>query len=164
MTTLYTGGDSMANANLKTKKTAASVSSFIDKIKDEKRKNDCLKVLALMQSAVGAEPKMWGENVVGFGDYHYKYESGRENDWFMTGFSPRKENLTLYFMTGFAKYGPLLAKLGKHKTGKGCLYIKDLDDVDTKVLSELISCAARDLSNQQQRVTRFEVERKSKTK
>jgi hypothetical protein len=163
MTILYTWGDSMANANLKTKKTAASVSSFIDKIQDEKRKNDCRKVLALMQSAVGAEPKMWGENVVGFGDYHYKYESGRENDWFMTGFSPRKENLTLYFMTGFAKYGPLLARLGKHKTGKGCLYIKDLDDIDTKVLSELVSNAARDLSNQQKRVTRFESERKSKT-
>jgi hypothetical protein len=146
MTTLYTGDGSMANANLKTKKTAASVSGFIDKIKDEKRKNDCLKVLALMRSAVGAEPKMWGENVVGFGDYHYKYESGRENDWFMTGFSPRKENLTLYFMTGFAKYGALLAKLGKHKTGKGCIYIKDLNDIDTEVLSELIRTAARDLS------------------
>ena len=94
MAKLYTRGGPMANADLKTKKTSASVSSFIDRIEDQKRRNDCRKVLALMQSAVGAEPKMWGENVVGFGDYHYKYESGRENDWFMTGFSPRTQDLS----------------------------------------------------------------------
>lgn len=146
MAILYTSGGPMANADLKTKKTDESVSKFIDNIKDEKRRNDCRKVLALMQSAVGAEPKMWGKSVVGFGDYHYKYESGRENDWFMTGFSPRKQNLTLYFMTGVEQYAPLLARLGKHKTGKGCLYIKNLDDIDTSVLSELVRSVARDLS------------------
>jgi hypothetical protein len=98
-----------------------------------------------MQNAIKAEPRMWGANVVGFGDYHYRYDSGRENDWFIAGFSPRKQNLTLYLMAGVERYRQLLGRLGKHKTGKGCLYIKDLDDVDLDVLSELVTSAARDL-------------------
>ena len=135
----------MANAELKTKKTTASVSAFIDSIPDQKRREDCRKVATLMQNAIKAEPRMWGANVVGFGDYHYRYDSGRENDWFIAGFSPRKQNLTLYLMTGVERYRQLLGRLGKHKTGKGCLYIKDLDDVDLDVLSELVTSAARDL-------------------
>ena len=135
----------MANADLKTKKTKASVSKFIDDIPDEKRRADCRRVLDIMKKATGDEPKMWGSSVVGFGDYHYKYESGRENDWFVTGFSPRKDSLTLYFMTGIERYKAILARLGKHKTGKGCLYIKNLDEVDTGVLAELVKTSAKDL-------------------
>lgn len=136
----------MANAELKTKKTDVSVSGFIDSIKDERRREDCRKIASIMEKATGAKPKMWGSSVVGFGDYHYKYESGRENDWFVMGFSPRKEALTLYFMTGTQPYAALLQKLGKHKTGKGCLYIKSMDDVDIKVLSELATRSSKDLT------------------
>ena len=135
----------MPNADLKTKKTTQSVSRFIDDIEDEGRREDCRRVLDLMMKATGAEPKMWGESVVGFGDYHYRYDSGRENDWFVTGFSPRKQNLTLYFMTGLDRYESLLKRLGKHKTGKGCLYIRNLDDIDIGVLRELVTTSARDL-------------------
>ena len=135
----------MANADLKTKKTTASVSKFLDSIEDPKRRDDCRRVLEIMEKATGAEGKMWGSSVVGFGDYHYKYESGRENDWFVTGFSPRKDSLTLYFMTGVERYKSLLGQLGKHKTGKGCLYIKSLADVDVKVLKDLVTTSARDL-------------------
>ena len=135
----------MANADLKTKKTQASVSKFIDSIEDEKRRDDCRRLVDIMKKATKAEPKMWGSSVVGFGDYHYKYESGRENDWFVTGFSPRKDSLTLYFMTGIEPYKQLLSKLGKHKTGKGCLYIKTLDDVDGNVLKQLVATSAQDL-------------------
>ena len=135
----------MANADLKTKKTSASVSDFIDGIADEEKRQDCRHLVSLMKIATKAEPKMWGPNVVGFGDYHYKYESGRENDWFVAGFSPRKQNLTLYFMTGTERYKAILDRLGKHKTGKGCLYVKNLADVDTEVLSELVSTSTRDL-------------------
>ena len=135
----------MANADLKTKKTSASVSKFLESIEDAKRRDDCRRVLEIMEKATGAEGKMWGSSVVGFGDYHYKYESGRENDWFVTGFSPRKESLTLYFMTGIEPYKSLLGKLGKHKTGKGCLYIKNLADVDMNVLEVLITTSVGDL-------------------
>jgi hypothetical protein len=136
----------MSNADLKTKKTAASVPDFIESIPDEEKRKDCRRLLTLMKKATRADPKMWGASVVGFGDYHYKYESGRENDWFVTGFSPRKQNLTLYFMTGTERYKDILGRLGKHKTGKGCLYIKSLDDVDQDVLTELIQTSARDLA------------------
>jgi len=106
----------MANADLKTKKTQASVSKFIDSIADEKRREDCRRVVDIMKKATDAEPKMWGSSVVGFGDYHYKYESGRENDWFVTGFSPRKDSLTLYFMTGIEPYKQALEAQGKKFT------------------------------------------------
>ena len=136
----------LANAELKTKKTTASVSSYIDGIGDAKRRADCRKVMKVMKAATKSEPRMWGEHLVGFGDYHYKYESGREADWFVTGFASRKAALTLYFMTGIQPYKSLLDKLGKHATGKGCLHIKNLDDIDTSVLSELINSSARDLA------------------
>lgn len=125
-------------AELKTKPTIASVSEFLDAIEDDERRRDCLAVAKIMKKATGAEPKMWGPSIIGFGDHHYKYESGRELDWFLTGFSPRKNDLTLYIMPGFARYEDLMAKLGKHKTGKSCLYIKRLADVDQTVLRTLV--------------------------
>jgi hypothetical protein len=125
-------------AELKTKATDASVTKFLQTIKDKQRRQDCLTILGLMRKAAGAEPKMWGTNIVGFGDYHYVYASGREGDWFVTGFSPRKQNLTLYVMGGFAQHTELLNKLGKHKMGKGCLYINTLGDVHLPTLRNLI--------------------------
>lgn len=126
-------------AELKTKKTNLSVDKFIESISDFDTRNDCWTLLNMMKQITKAEPQMWGESIIGFGNYHYKYESGREGDWFITGFSPRKQNLTLYMMTGFNEYETMLKKLGKHKTGKSCLYIHKLDDVDINVLKELIS-------------------------
>lgn len=126
-------------AELKTKKTNLSVDKFIESISDFYTRNDCWTLLNMMKQITKAEPQMWGESIIGFGNYHYKYESGREGDWFITGFSPRKQNLTLYMMTGFNEYEAMLKKLGKHKTGKSCLYIHKLDDVDINVLKELIS-------------------------
>jgi hypothetical protein len=125
-------------AELKTKATDASVTKFLQTIKDKQRRQDCLTILGLMRKAAAAEPKMWGTNIVGFGDYHYVYASGREGDWFVTGFSPRKQNLTLYVMGGFAQHTELLNKLGKHKMGKGCLYINTLGDVHLPTLRNLI--------------------------
>lgn len=123
-------------AELKTKVTKASVEKFLQGIRDEQKREECFQILKLMKRATKAEPKMWGPSIVGFGDHHYVYESGREGDWFMAGFSPRVQNLTLYAMGGFDPQ--LLKKLGKHKTGKGCLYISRLEDVDRKVLYQLI--------------------------
>ncbi len=125
-------------AELKTKLNDASVEEFLNKIEDEKRRKDCFTVLKLMQKITKAKPKMWGTGIVGFGDYRYKYASGREGDWFLTGFSPRKQNLTLYIISGFSKYDELMSKLGKHKTGKSCLYINRLEDINQEVLKELI--------------------------
>jgi len=126
-------------AELKTKKNNASVETFIKSIKDEQVKADCREIIKMMKHATKAEPKMWGANIVGFGEYHYKYASGREADWFLTGFSPRKQNLTLYIMSGFDRYDEILAKLGKSSQGKSCLYIKRLADIDKKTLKELIA-------------------------
>lgn len=125
-------------AELKTKRNKGDVKAFLNGVPDEKRRNDSFTVLELMKQVTGANPEMWGENIIGFGSYSYKYESGREGDWFLTGFSPRKQNLTLYIMSGFKEYDQLLRKLGKHTTGKSCLYIKKMDDVNREVLEELI--------------------------
>ncbi len=125
-------------AELKTKPTKQSVKDFVDAIKDEQRKKDCRTVSRIMKRITKANPKMWGPGMVGFGSYHYKYASGREGDWFLTGFAPRKQNLTLYIMSGFEKYSALLKKLGKHQIAQSCLYVKRLDDVDMDVLTELI--------------------------
>ena len=125
-------------AELKTKKNEASVTKFLDGVKGEKKRQDSYTILKLMQQITKAEPKMWGTSIIGFGSYHYKYASGREGDWFVTGFSPRKQNLTLYIMSGFSKYPDLLKKLGKFKTSKGCLYIKKIEDIDIATLKELI--------------------------
>jgi len=125
-------------AELKTKLNDASVTDFLNKIEDEEKRADSFEIVKLMQQVTKQEPKMWGSSIIGFGHTHYIYESGREGDWFITGFSPRKQNLTLYVMGSFNPQVDLLEKLGKHKTGVGCLYINKLKDVDVKVLKELI--------------------------
>lgn len=124
-------------AELKTKATKASVEKFLEGIKDEKKRQDCYQIIKIMKRATKAEPKMWGTSIIGFGDRHYVYESGRELDWFIAGFSPRAQNLTLYMMGGLDSEA--LKKLGKYKMGKGCLYINKLEDVDLKALHELIA-------------------------
>jgi hypothetical protein len=129
-------------AELKTKINDVSIHDFINNIPDENKRTDCNTLLDLMIRITGEQPKMWGDSIVGFGQYHYKYESGREGDWFITGFSPRKSNLTLYLMDGFTGYEELLQKLGKHKTGKSCLYLKTLKDVNIDVLSDMIAASA----------------------
>lgn len=127
-------------AELKTKATRASVSAFLETIPDANRRRDCKALVRMMKKATKARPKMWGASIVGFGDVHYRYASGREIDWFRAGFSPRKDALTLYLTSGagWRNQADLMAKLGKHKTGKGCLYIKQLSDIDVKVLERLI--------------------------
>ena len=126
-------------AELKTKVNKASVEDFLNAIKDDGVRKDCLEILKIMKQVTKEEPKMWGASIVGFGSYHYVGKSGREGDWFLTGFSPRKQNLTLYLMGGFDVEKELLKELGKHKTSVGCLYIKKLDDVDRKVLKKLVA-------------------------
>jgi len=122
-------------AELKTKKTEASVEDFLNKIKDQETRRDCFEIAKIMKQTTRSEPKMWGSSIVGFGSRRLKYASGRELDWMLTGFSPRKANITLYILSGFENQDTLLKKLGKYSTGKGCLYIKKLKDVDTKVLN-----------------------------
>ncbi len=124
---------------LKTKVNDASVTKFLNTIEDETIRKDCIEIMKLMKQVTKEEPRMWGESIVGFGSYHYKGASGREGDWMLTGFSPRKQNLTIYIIAGFEKHAALLKKLGKHSTSRGCLYIKKLEDVDKKLLKELVS-------------------------
>ncbi|MDH4014389.1 MAG: hypothetical protein C0629_00290 [Chromatiales bacterium] len=125
-------------ATQKTRETAASVEEFLNGIENRTRREDGLAMLDLMREVTGEEARMWGGSIVGFGSYHYVYESGREGDAMLTGFSPRKQNLAIYVMPGFSAYDSLLDKLGKHKTGKSCLYINKLADVDLKVLKTLV--------------------------
>lgn len=125
-------------AELKTKETKASVGGFLKQIPDAARRKDAGKILAMMKS-VTKEPRMWGSSIIGFGRLHYRYASGREGDWFKAGFSPRKDSFTLYLCGGFEPHADLMAKLGKYKTGVGCLYVKKLDDVDDKVLRQLVA-------------------------
>jgi hypothetical protein len=136
-------------AELKTKPTKASVEAFLKRIADDGRREDCVTLVKIMKQATRAEPKMWGPGIVGFGIYRYKYASGREGEWFLTGFAPRKRDLTLYIMTGFEHYEALLAKLGKHKSSKSCLYIKRLADVDLRILKELVTASVRYLKKTQ---------------
>jgi hypothetical protein len=131
-----------AMAEAKTKMTDTSVDAFLDAIEDERKREDCRALVKMMKSATRAEPKMWGANIVGFGQYRYKYASGQQGDWPLVAFSPRKQNITLYIMSGFDDYDALLGKLGKHSTGKACLYIKRLSDVDQGVLKELVKQSA----------------------
>ncbi len=125
-------------AENKTKATKASVTEFINAIDDKEKRADARKVAAMMRKATGKRAQMWGPSIVGYGTYHYKYESGREGDFMITGFSPRKQALTVYILAGFERYDSLMARLGKYKTGKSCLYIKRLSDVDEDVLQQLI--------------------------
>lgn len=134
-------------AELKTKINDASVHEFINSIKDDEKNKFALKVLNMMKSVTKNQPKMWGTSIIGFGTYHYKYASGREGDWMQVGFSPRKQAMTLYIMSGFSKYDDLLSKLGKFKTGKSCLYIKKENDVDWEVLKELVSQSVKYIKN-----------------
>jgi len=134
-------------AQLKTARTDASVDDFIDGIEDEGRREDCRTLLRLMARVTERGPAMWSASIVGFGSYHYRYESGREGDWFLTGFSPRKQNLTLYIMAGFDRYASLLARLGRHDTGKSCLYVKRLSDIDLDVLEELVAASVEHMRN-----------------
>ena len=136
-------------AELKTKQTDASVKDFLNQIPDKQRRDDCFAVAKMMEEATGAKPKMWGTSIVGFGSYRYKYASGREGDWMMIGFSPRKNDLTIYLITGFQKHPELMEQLGKHKASKGsCLYIKRLDDVHVPTLKKLIKASVKQLKSQ----------------
>jgi len=128
-------------AEPKTKKTEASVSDFIAAIKDAEKQKDARVLLRLMQRATGEKPKMWGTSIIGFGDMHYRSASGREGDWFLVGFSPRAQNLTVYLMAGIKKHKPLLAKLGKHKVGMSCLYLGRFTDIDLAVLEAILERA-----------------------
>jgi hypothetical protein len=125
-------------AELKTKENSKNVLEFIESLNDEQKKKDSLELLALMKEVTGSEPKMWGDSIIGFGNYHYKYASGREGDWFLTGFSPRKQNMTIYLMCELEKQPGLSEELGKFKIGKSCLYFKQLGDLNTEVLKKLI--------------------------
>jgi Domain of unknown function (DU1801) len=125
-------------AEQKTKPTGKNVNAFLDGIADQSRRTECYAMVDMMKRVTGTEPKIWGTGLVGFGNYHYKYASGHEGDCFITGFASRKSALTLYITAGLERFPKLLEKLGKHKAGKGCLYIKNLDDVNLSVLEDLL--------------------------
>ncbi len=125
-------------SELKTQPTKASVEKFINQVPDEARREDCRQVARIMEEITGEKPTMWGPSIVGFGTYHYKYASGREGDWPIAAFSPRKQDLTLYLLPGFTEQADLMKQLGKHRTGKSCLYIKRLSDVHLPTLKKLI--------------------------
>lgn len=129
----------MSNNQNKTQLTEASVVEHLMQIDDAQKRADCFKIKEMMERIVGAPAQMWGTSIVGFGHYHYKYDSGREGDFMRSGFAARKANIVLYIMSGFSEYDSLLEKLGKHKHGKGCLYIKRLSDLDESALEEIIT-------------------------
>ena len=133
-------------AELKTKATKQSVTEFLNKIPDAQRREDCFALAKIMEEVTGSKPQMWGPSIVGFGNYHYKYESGRGGDWLMTGFSPRQQDLTGYVMMGFEKHGALMKQLGKHRTSKSCLYIKRLSDIHVPTLKKLLKSSLKDLT------------------
>lgn len=137
-------------AELKTKVNEGSVTEFLDSITEEAKRKDSYVLFNMLQKATKNEARMWGDSIVGFGDYHYVGKSGREGDWFLAGLSPRKQNLTLYMLGGWEPHGELLAKLGKHSLGKGCLYIKRLEDVDVSILNKLIVEAVKRAKKQAQ--------------
>lgn len=132
-------------AELKTKETTASVTTFLNGIDDRQKRADCKTISKMMREATGKSAKMWGTSIVGFDKYDYKYASGRSGTFMITGFSPRAQNITVYIMPGFRKFTSLMEKLGKYKTGKSCLYIKHLEDVDQNVLSRLIGESVREM-------------------
>lgn len=133
-------------SELKTQKNDASVQAFIDSLQDDRKKQDSQALVDIFTQASGEIPVMWGDSIIGFGQYHYRSERSRqEGDWMLTGFSPRKQNLTLYIMPGFVAYDQLLSQLGKYTTSVSCLYIKRLSDVDLTILKQLISAAFHDM-------------------
>jgi hypothetical protein len=129
----------------KTRPHAGDVRAFIDAIENDVRRRDALTSLELFAEVTGEEPRMWGPSIVGYGSYHYRYASGREGDWMLTGFSPRKQSMTLYIMPGFDAYETLLGRLGKHRTGKSCLYVNRFEDIDLDVLRELIAASVDEM-------------------
>jgi len=133
-------------AEMKTKPTNESVKDFLNRIPDAERREDCLAVAKMMEDITGEKPKMWGPSIVGFGSYHYKYASGREGDWPMAAFSPRKKDLTVYLMMGFEKHTELMEKLGKYSHAKSCLYIKRLSDIHLPTLKKLIKTSIKELN------------------
>ena len=134
-------------AELKTKVNDAPVEKFISSIKDDEKRKAALTLLDLMKNTTKEEPKMWGSSIVGFGSYHYKGKSGREGEWFVTGFSPRKQNMTVYFCLGFQHMASQMKELGKFKTSVGCLYFNKLSDIDIKVLKEMLATNKKELPN-----------------
>lgn len=122
----------------KTQQTDASVTEFLGRLEDERKRQDSLTIIELMREITQEEPKLWGPSIIGFGKHRYRYETGREDNSFLTGFSPRKANLTIYINGGFDRHAALMGRLGKHTTGKVCLYIKRLSDIDQDVLRELV--------------------------
>lgn len=132
-------------AELKTKKNKASVTEFINAVKDTQKRADCKAIARMMREATGSRASMWGSSIVGYGSYDYKYASGHEGTWPICGFSPRAQNITVYIMPGFSQFGALMKKLGKYKIGKSCLYIKRLADVDQEVLRKLIAASAGEM-------------------
>lgn len=131
--------------DMKTVRTNRSVTDFVRSVKDPKQRRDLQSLIAVFRKVTGERPAMWGTSIIGFGSYHYVYASGREGDWMLAGLAPRKGQTTLYLMGGLDKEKPLLAKLGKHRIGKGCLYLKDLEGIDIKVLGELVRRSVRKL-------------------
>jgi len=140
----------MARNDLKTRQTDVPVEDFLAAVPDATRREDARVVLALMRKATGVEPRMWGPSIVGFGRYRYRYDSGREGEWPVIGFSPRKAELVLYVMPGFDRYEELLGRLGKHRTGKSCLYVRKLADVDQSVLRELIDSSVKAMATKRE--------------
>ena len=134
-------------AKLKTAQNDGNVHAFLSAVENDSRRRDAFELLDIMKDLTGLEPKLWGPSIVGFGSYHYKYDSGREGQWFLAGFSPRKQNMTIYIMPGFDRYTDLMERLGKHKTGKSCLYVNSLSDVNVEVLKELISEGFNHMNN-----------------
>jgi len=132
-------------AELKTKVNSASVGKFLSSIENKTRQADAKRLLTIFKEVTNTKPKMWGENIIGFGLYKYKYESGREGAWFTTGFSPRKQNLSIYIMPGFSEVSHLLDKLGKHKVGKSCLYVNKLSDIDESILRKIIALSVKQI-------------------
>ena len=135
----------MAKTQLKTTKTERSAAAFLKALKPEGLRSDCELLARIMSRAAKSEGRMWGAGIVGFGDYRYKYESGRENDWFMVGFAPRKANIAVYLMGGLGPHSALLKNLGEHTTGKGCLYLKNLSGVDLKALETMVKNTVKEL-------------------
>ena len=131
---------------MKTQLNDASVEDFLASVGNARRRQDSAEVLELMQDVTGETPRMWGDSIVGFGSYHYRYKSGREGDWPRIGFSPRKQYLAIYIMPGFGDYQDLLTRLGKHRTSVSCLYINKLADVDRDVLREIIAAAYQEMA------------------
>ncbi len=130
-------------AELKTKQNNQDVTAFLEAVDDPQKRADCFTLVQLMEEITHEPPRMWGDSIVGFGSYHYRYASGREGDWFLTGFSPRKQNLTIYIISGFGHFPKLMEQLGNYKTSKSCLYVKKLDDLDQEVLKKLVAQSVR---------------------